>query len=465
MKSLSEHQIKLYSKYVDAIKTAAISTDFEHNFNNSNFSPKKWITSLQNKVDSGLSNSDTDGGITKGLKGLGKFVINDLLLDTGSQALSAAALPIRTTLGAYDYAKGNISGKEYTGRLTDSASGAAWTAATLLSGGALKAGGKGLVKSLSRTLPTNARKIYKADKAIISQFNNKYNAAQKNILEATKANPAERAKQLQQLQAQKSKEWAQVNSTLKDPYSKYKNINNFGDAASTEFLNNQKSMPLDSFLNTYKNLKGKSLDFRKTVWKNATPEQKRAIVKYYGLYKPMTYMGYSMIPAIAGPVVSAAGMPTLGNAISSTGDAVYNTISYPYRALSDYAESNMNSVSGKALDSFTQRNNISNKFKNYLFTKGKNNQYLFNNANINALAEKLEQDSNGTLDKATARSIIRKSFAPEANITKGSIEKVWEQGASRLLNNGTPSYKYTNMASRLRNSYAQDLNTYYKGLK
>lgn len=447
------------------VKQAAISTDFEHAFNTSKFSPKTWITDLQAEVNNALANSSNDGAITKGLKGLGKFLANDVILDTGSQALSAAALPIRTTLGAIDYAKGDITGKEYTGRLADSASGALWTAGTLLTGGAAKVGLKGATKGLLKMLPTSARKAYKIDTLLASRFADKYKKAQKTIIEATKNNPAERAKQLKALSAQKAKEWANISSKLKDPESAYKYLNNFGDKAISEFSKKQKVMPIDSFINSYKTLKDKNMAFRKSVWNNASPEQKKALLTYYGISKPSKYLGYSFMPTIAGVGVSAAGAPKAGNALISIGDTMYDTVSYPFKSLSSYATNNMNTVKGDALDRFLAKNNISKDLKNFLFTKTKNNQYVLNHNSLNTLASKLEKASNGVISKDDAIAYIRKSFAPELNTTPGSLDKLWEQGFSHLSSHPAKSYKYTNMANNLRSFYAKDLNDYYVSSK
>ena len=412
------------------LKLAAISTDYLE----SKWHPKNILSKGQNFVNRALANDKDDWAITKGLKGLGRFALSDFLLGTGKNIVGFLD-PADMLLSAYDYAKGNISGKELLGRGANKFQDALWTGLTAFSGGAAGAAGKaallGSKAMLPRTAAHAAKGIFKTtDKLLRSRLANaktlqeKQDIIREYVLK-TKANPAAKgfeknidtrfAKNLKAygLKGQEAKDFAKQN--LQGAFTGSR-----GDVASY--------------------LKG-NYKF-KDLWKmRKDPNITKGAVRDAMYDKAFNWKLYTT------PYIGKMGETFFGKNVLT--DIMQLPDDIP-NALGNYADRNMNSVSKDFLDQLKARTYLPNNVINTLYNKDEKGNYTLNTPIVDLMAKQIALNPDIDLNEDQAYKYIRDTFMPTSN-RRFKLFPYWDAGIQQMLNQGeksTPSW--SNRAKRVQ---------------
>lgn len=404
------------------LKLAAISTDYLE----WKWHPKNILSRGQNFINRALANDKDDWAITKGLKGLGRFALGDVILGTGKN-ITGFLDPADMLLSAYDYAKGNISGKELLGRGANKFQDGLWTAATLFSGGAAGAAGKaallGAKAMLPRTAAHAAKGLFKTtDKLLKSRLANAKTLQEKQaiIKEYTalaKANPAAKgfeknidarfAKNLKGygLKGQEAKDFAKQN--LQGAFT-----GNRGDVA-------------------YYLRKNYSL---KDLWKmRKDPNITSGAVRDAMYDKALNWKLY------VAPIIGQTGERLFGK--NSLTDVLQLPDTIP-NAIGNYADRNTNSVSKNFLDQLKTRTYLPNNVINTLYTKNKKGNYSLNSSIVDLMAKQIASNPEIGMSEDDAYKYIRDTFIPTSN-RRFKLFPYWDAGVNQMLNQGeksTPSW-------------------------
>lgn len=413
------------------LKLAAISTDYLE----WKWHPKNILSRGQNFINRALANDKDDWAITKGLKGLGRFVLGDVALGFGKNIAGATDLinPIYHGLNLYDRLKGNISTKELLGRYAGNLQDAAWTALsgfTLGAGGAAaKAGLLGAKAMLPRTAAHAAKGLFKTtDKLLKSRLANAKTLQEKQAiineyLALAKANPAAKgfeksidarfAKNLKGygLKGQEAKDFAKQN--LQGAFT-----GNRGDVAS--YLKDNYKL---------KELWKMRKDPNITSGAVRDAMYRRALSNPYMLWMPMAGMiGEGMVGS----------------------NALTKGMQLPWTAfgvLGDYADRNTNAVSKEFIDRLRNKTDLSNSVIDALYLKDRNGNYSLNSNLVDAMAKQMASNPEIGLSEDDAYKYIRDTFMPTSN-RRLAYMPYWQTGADQLMDstgianqiNSTPSW-------------------------
>lgn len=381
------------------LKLAAISTDYLE----SKWHPKNILSKGQNFINRALANDKDDWAITKGLKGLGRFALGDLILGTGKNIAGTIDLvnPIYHALNLYDRAKDNISTKELLGRYAGNLQDALWTGLTVASGGAAGAAGKTALLGAKAMLPGTAAhaakgvfktadKLLKARLAKAKTLQEKQAILKEYVMKA-KANPVAKgfekdidtrfAKNLKSygLKGQEAKDFAKQN--LQGVFT-----GNRGDVASY-LKGNYKFKDLWKMRKDPNITKGAVRDAMYS----------KALINPYMLWMPMAGM--------VGESVLGSNALTKGMQIPLTSFGV----------LGDYADRNRNAVSKNFLNQLKARTYLPNNVINTLYTKDKKGNYSLNTPIVDLMAKAIANNPESGMHESQAYKYIRDTFMPTSD--------------------------------------------------
>lgn len=395
------------------LKLAAISTDYLE----SKWHPKNILSKGQNFINRALANDKDDWVITKGLKGLGRFALNDFLLGTGKNIVGFLD-PADMLLSAYDYAKGNISGKELLGRGANKFQDALWTGLTAFSGGAAGAAGKAALLGAKTMLPGTAAhaakgvfktadKLLKARLAKAKTLQEKQAILKEYVMKA-KANPAAKgfekdidarfAKNLKSygLKGQEAKDFAKQN--LQGAFT-----GNRSDVASY-LKGNYKFKDLWKMRKDPNITKGAVRDAMYS----------KALINPYTLWMPMAGM--------VGESVLGSNALTKGMQLPWTS----------FDVLGDYADRNRNAVSKSFVNQFQNKFNLPENVINNIYIKRPNGNFELNSRLVRAMAKSIANNPESGMDESQAYKYIRDTFMPTSDRRLGYMP-YWELGINQFV--------------------------------
>ena len=396
------------------LKRAAISTDWENIRNNSVYHPRAWFNKLQNYFNNNLFAANEQDNFLKSMgKGLGRFVLGDLISGTLKNAIGLADVPIRMGLSGIDALKGNISGKEFLGRGLDSVNDAIWTGLSLATGGTAAGVGKAAIRGAKSILPGTVENMLKRHLAKSSaMFNKSWEAAAKaGDKKALTKLLNDRAKTIGTFARHKGLSKSQIDmykaSLLKDLKVKpdnmgYRNREAFKSDIFKDYIKSQNLLNSKNSEAVYTAIRNSNNGLKDAynMYKNTGLSKANKLSGNIrnAMWSPwVTYpAGISIVPALgeATGIMDPEGMPS--KILNAPFDIFQSTIS----GAGNLANNLITHVPKDYVDNTLQNLGLPEQWKEMLFSPGKGNQYILNTKALQQLAKAMAEAQDIPEDEA-----------------------------------------------------------------
>lgn len=391
------------------LKRAALSTDYESIRNNAAWHPRAWFSKAQNYINNDLFKANENDSIFKSLgKGAGRFLIGDVLTGTAKNIMGIADAPVRLGLSGIDTLKGDITGKEFVGRLADTGNDALWAALTFATGGSARGvatAGTRLAKGL---IPGTSANFMKRNLAKTSDdFLKRWNvAATKGDKEALNKLFTERANYIQNLGQKLKLNQGQIDHYKADLFEKLNikpanmsrhNADVYKKQLFQDFAKQQNLYNTSNKEALYDTIKRTQLGFKDTrdlyrMSGVSAPERIAGNIRTAVMHNPWVNipMWASMIPMsgeLTGLMDTKSGV---GKVLNFPMEFAYNTIG----GMGTLANKWMTHVPREYVDETLTNLGLPKSLKSVLFMPAKGGQYTLNTNAVAHLAKTIAEANN-----------------------------------------------------------------------